>query len=195
MPSAISVSIKDETRKVAKLAEKANRKNLGKAGAYVRGVAQRMIKVSPEPSAPGTPPHTRKGRLKKAILYGVERSAQEVVAGPTRSAIGLIGHAHEFGGTEPAKKPRSRKPRKWKLDIGGHGPLRTDGKSVVGVGRLRTAAQIRRAWDIVVSLPEAKGGMAAPKPRHYPPRPFMGKALEISRERLPAMWHNSLKGA
>ncbi len=113
--------------------------SLGHAGAYLRGIAMRSLKVSKVAAPPGHQPHTRKGKLKKAIFYAVERAQEDVVIGPIASEMGKVGSTHEFGGVEPPKK---------------------------------------------------KGGKA----RKYPPRPFMGPALQIGKERLPGMWANSVKG-
>lgn len=49
-----------------------------------------------QPSTPGTPPHTRFGQLKKAIVYDSKRG--EAVIGPRKSVVGLSAEAHEFGG-------------------------------------------------------------------------------------------------
>ncbi len=126
-------------RRVIAAVRKGTVTSLGHAGAYLRGIAKRSIKVSPHPAPPGHQPHTRKGKMKKAIFYAVERAQEDVVIGPVSSEVGKIGGTHEFGGVEPPKK---------------------------------------------------KGGKA----RKYPPRPFMGPALAIGKERLPSLWANSIKG-
>ena len=92
------VKTKDEFAKVVKAARKANIETLGHAGGYIRKVAQHSIKQSPKPSAPGTPPHTRRGQIKRAILYAVEKDRQSVVIGPSAEIVGDSASAHEFGG-------------------------------------------------------------------------------------------------
>ena len=188
----VKVKTRMETGKVLRKTKAASITSLGRAGAYIRGIAARSIKVSPVPSAPGRPPHTRKGRLKKAILYAVERARQDVVIGPTASAVGRIGSTHEFGGTEPPKKRKARKAN-WKLEVGGHGPIAAGPDGVVVV-KLATARQVARAREIAASLPPSQGGPASKKARTYPPRPFMEPALERSKDRLPRIWANSVKG-
>jgi hypothetical protein len=201
---AIQVVIRDETKKVERLLAAANKTQLAAAGAYLTGIARRMIKTSPEPSAPGHPPHTRKGQLRRAIVFGVERDGHGVVVGPTRNGIGLIGHTHEFGGTEPPKKLRkSRKSWRWYIMQRQVGPLRIVGSKAES-GRLTTEAQVARAMRLAAQLPEGLDlyetqtpGLATgiTGPRKYPPRPYMGKTLEIGAARLPALWRNSLQGA
>jgi len=177
---------------VLKRVRRASITNLGQAGAYIRGIAKKSIKVSPKPAPPGKPPHSRKGQLKRAILFAVEKVPGRVLIGPTATDVGRIGHTHEFGGTEPPKRRKVRKAN-WKLEVGGHGPVRKGAKGPV-VGKLRTQAQADRAKRIAESLPPSQGGPVSKKVRKYPPRPFMGPALEVSKARLPKFWANSVRG-
>ena len=117
--------------RVRRSARRAQIENLGHAGAAIRLVARHSIRRSPRASAPGKAPHTRRGQLKRAILYAVEKARQSVVIGPVYPLIGLSATAHEFGG------------------------------------------RYRRA--------------------RYPRRPFMGPALEKTRDRLPRFWAGSVR--
>ena len=92
------LKFKDETVKLIKKAKEASFKNLGHAGAAIRMTARRSIKKSKGKSQEGTPPNTRKGRLKNAIMYAVEKDKQTVVVGPDAEIAGTSGKAHEFGG-------------------------------------------------------------------------------------------------
>ena len=89
---------KFDARKIVKAAKKANITNLGHAGAAIRLTARRSIRRNNKAAAPGTPPHTRKGRLKNAIKYAVVKDKQSVVIGPDVAVAGTSGRAHEFGG-------------------------------------------------------------------------------------------------
>lgn len=80
---------------VAKVA-RASVEVLRRMGAYVRTVARRKVHQSAKPSAPGTPPHTRTGALKRGILFGQEW--QSVFVGPSSRFVGTSAAAHEFGG-------------------------------------------------------------------------------------------------
>jgi hypothetical protein len=170
---------------------KASISNLRQAGAYIRGIARKSIKISPVKSPPGKPPRSRKGRLKDAIVFVVENDAQRVVVGPTATEVGKIGGTHEFGGAEPPKIKKDRKPN-WKLEVGGSGPVRNDA-SGVGFARLKTQAQVERAKQIAPTIQAKQGGAPSNKPRKYPPRPFMGPAFEIAKDRLPKLWAGSVK--
>ena len=176
-------------KRVRKKAEDGSFKSLGRAAAWTRGVAKKSIKVSPTSSLPGSPPHSRRGQIKRSMRYAVERARASAVIGTTRSVMGRIGHTHEFGGPEPAKHLKGRKPN-WRIRIGGHGPLRMMGGKPV-VGRLLTAGQVARAERLA---PEAAATMGPRtiKARRYPKRPFMGPALKRARQRLPAFWKGSV---
>lgn len=191
----ITKRIKNETAKLRKKMRAANITSLGEAGSYIRGIARRSIKISPKPSMPGHQPHSRKGALKKAILYGVDKRAFEAVIGPTRHAVGFIGRTHEFGGIEPPKR-RKRRKANFVLKIGGHGPVRIKAGREVVVAKLRTERQVARAKSLAKYLQlEAEGRYSdgATKRRRYPPRPFMGPALERSKQRLPKFWAQSVR--
>lgn len=202
----VAVKTQDDTAKLVRRYKKAYPQTFRAAGAYIRAIAQKSIKktTSQEPSPPGKPPKTRakEGGLRKAIAYAAEK--ESVVIGPTQSGVGKIGHTHEFGGQEPPKTPPVARKYNWRLVIGGHGPIRIKGSSVI-VGRLTSAAQVERAKELAPAAMEtsevqyldslmAHWTTGRSKVRKYPARPFMGPALQRSKERLPRLWANSVKG-
>jgi len=84
--------------KVAKAARQGSIKSLGHGAAAIRLVARRSIRRREGPSPAGKPPHTRKGQIKRAILYKVEKAEQRAVIGPEYSIVGPSAMAHEHGG-------------------------------------------------------------------------------------------------
>jgi len=94
----MKVKTRDQRKKVLANAKKANVKNLGHAGAKIRLVARRSIRRSKKPAQPGKPPHTRRGKLKEAIAYAVEKQDSRVLIGPRHEVVGDSAKAHEFGG-------------------------------------------------------------------------------------------------
>lgn len=192
---------------VVKACEAASFESLSKAGAYIRGMARRSIGFNTEPSEPGNPPHTsqKTSGLKNAIYFKVEGNVR-VVVGPTQSRIGLIGHTHEFGGTEGPKRPPAKYNANWKLQIGGHGPIRIIGGSKVAEHtKLTTEKQVERAKKraylvlVMAGVHNAEKlaryyGSGSSKQRRYPARPFMGPALDRAKDRLSQLWNNSVKG-
>lgn len=116
--------------KVKKPAKQAAFKNLGHAGAAIRMTARRSIRKSKNASPRDTPPNTRRGQLKRAIRYAVDKDAESVIIGPEYTIVGQSGKAHEFGGEYkkqnypkrafmgPALEKNERKlPKLWESSI------------------------------------------------------------------------------
>lgn len=89
---------KVNARWITKAADKSTFKSLGHAGAAIRLTARRSIKRSAKASSPGSPAHTRKGQIKRAIRFKVEKGKQRVVIGPAHEVVGPAAKAHEHGG-------------------------------------------------------------------------------------------------
>ena len=83
---------------VKKRAAQGSFRSLSHAAAVIRLTARHSIRKSKSASAPGTPPHTRRGQLRGAIVYAVDRRADEALIGPTYERVGTSAMAHEFGG-------------------------------------------------------------------------------------------------
>ena len=96
----IGVKVKDKFNpaRIKDAVKRANFRNLGHAGAAIRLTARRSIRKSKNASQSGTPPHTRRGQLKRGILYAVDQDAGGVIIGPAYTIVGQSGKAHEFGG-------------------------------------------------------------------------------------------------
>ena len=109
---------------------KANYASLRRAGAYVRKSARNAVFKSKRASEKGTPPHTRRGLLKRSILFGVDKSRMSVVIGPAKKFIGISMIAHEFGGMYR----RRRYPKR---------PL-------MGPTLQKTAPQLPKLWEDAV---------------------------------------------
>jgi hypothetical protein len=90
--------------KVKKPAKQAAFRNLGHAGAAIRLTARRSIRKSKTASPSGTPPNTRRGQLKRGILYAVDKDTESVIVGSAYTIVGQSGKAHEFGGRYKKQK-------------------------------------------------------------------------------------------
>jgi hypothetical protein len=128
---AMQARTRDNTKQVLTKAKKGSIKSLGHAGATIRLTAKRSIRRRKKASAEGQPPSTRKGQLRGAIVYAVEKQNDLVAIGPEHAKVGKSASAHEHGGRY--------------------------------------------------------------KRQRYPKRPFMGPALEKTKERLPRKWAGSVK--
>ena len=89
---------KSDFPRVAKKAQQAGITSLGHAGGAIRLTARRSIRRRKKASPAGAPPHTRRGQLKQAIQYAVEKQHDRVVIGPDEAFVGPSGGAHEHGG-------------------------------------------------------------------------------------------------
>src|ERR1044071_2915199 len=87
-----------DDRKLQRAAKAGNITSLGHAGAAIRLQARHSIRKSAKSSPAGRPPNTRRGQLRGAIKYAVEKTLQSVVIGPDVQDVGTSGKAHEFGG-------------------------------------------------------------------------------------------------
>jgi hypothetical protein len=95
---AMRAKTKFDKPKVMAKAKRGSITSLGHAGAALRLTARRSIRTRQKPSPVGTPPHSRRGQLRRAIAYSVDKPRGVVVIGPERDAVGKSGSAHEFGG-------------------------------------------------------------------------------------------------
>jgi len=180
---------KSSIKKVRAKAKTASIKSLGHAAGTIRKTARRSIRKGKKSSTPGTPPHTRKGQIRRSILYSVEKELQMAIIGPSSQLVGDIAQAHEHGGRQ---KPKFRKPF-WALRRGGVGPIRRT-TSGFAFARLETARQVQRARELA---PQAtafyRQRYQSQQPNVYPKRPFMGPALDKTRARLPRHWAGSVR--
>ena len=89
-----------ERKRFTDALRRANRRGLIRAAAAIRLQAARSIIQSASPSRPGRPPHTRKGLLRRSILYALkeEGGLLAAVIGTSYDILGPAGRAHEFGG-------------------------------------------------------------------------------------------------
>jgi len=81
--------------------DKAARRVLSRFGAFVRRGAKSSIRKRKRVSAPGQPPSSHTGLLKRLIYFGYDRQRRSVVIGPQRlnQKVGDTPAALEYGGT------------------------------------------------------------------------------------------------
>ena len=115
----VSLDMFFDRKKVIRAADSANRKNLSKAGAFIRTTARHSIRRRKSASAPGSPPSSHTGLLKRFIFFGYERSRQTVVIGPMRlnQKAGTAPAALEHGGTSVVVEGLRRRRRKRRVRI------------------------------------------------------------------------------
>ena len=85
--------------------DKGTQKVLSRFGAFVRTRAQRSIRTRKKASAPGSPPSSHEGSLKRLMFFVFEPATKGVVIGPALLGKGTRGgrtvpELLEHGGTE-----------------------------------------------------------------------------------------------
>lgn len=163
----IDINIKSnffDRPKVQAAVDKARRRALSRAGAYIRTSARTSIRKRKSYSAPGRPPHSHEGSLRKLILFGYDRRTDSVVVGPVGFRRSVVPNLLEFGG-----KVRNKRRR----------VVRANASSVGATGRI--AAGNRRVIEAGEEL-------------NYEPRPYMRPALDREKDRIPKAWKNSIRG-
>lgn len=99
----MSIQIKMKTRiqwkprTVLRKAKDASKRAMFKGGAAVMRIARRTIRTSKKKAPAGQQPHTRRGQLRRAIVFDVESSGPSAMIGPRASFVGIAGAEHETG--------------------------------------------------------------------------------------------------
>jgi len=90
-----------DRKAVRSAVDRTTRRVLSKFGAFVRRAARSSIRKRKRASAPGEPPSSHTGLLRRFIFFGYDRSRRSVVIGPGRlnERIGDALAALEHGGT------------------------------------------------------------------------------------------------
>ncbi len=118
--TTISYDMFFDRRGIISKLDRATRRVLSKFGAFVMTGARRSIRKRKKSSAPGKPPSSHVGTLKRFILFGYDERRQSVVIGPyplagPRSTQGPLAlSALEHGGPTiiRVEMGRGRKRRK-----------------------------------------------------------------------------------
>ena len=105
-----------DRKAVAGAVGKATRRVLSRFGAFVRRGAKSSIRKRKRTSAPGEPPSSHTGLLKRLIYFGYDRQRRSVVIGPQRlnQKVGDAPAALEYGGSvsAPLRRDETRLPRR-----------------------------------------------------------------------------------
>jgi hypothetical protein len=115
----VSLDMFFDTDRVKRAADTATRKVLSKAGAFIRTAAKSSIRKRKAISAPGQPPSSHTGLLKRFIFFGYDADRKTVVVGPMRlnQKIGAAPEALEHGGASTVVTGRRNRRRKRRIHI------------------------------------------------------------------------------
>ena len=84
--------------KVQRAMDRAKRRSLSRAGAFIRQRARTSIRKRKRQSRPGQPPSSHTGLLRRFILFGYDRRSDSVVVGPVGFRRSRAPTVLEFGG-------------------------------------------------------------------------------------------------
>jgi hypothetical protein len=143
----------------------ANRRALSKVGAFLRRRARSSLRRRKSPSPPGNPPSVHSDdnvATLKNILFAYEPEHESLVVGPVALNQRFYIGPQLGSATVPQLQEFGSRVRVREVQIGQ--------KWFSGIRRVR---------------PGQKTRVRAAK---YPPRPFMGPALEAERQNIPEAW-------
>jgi len=101
-----------DTPKVKRAVNRAKRRSLSRAGAFIRTRARTSMRRRRGSAAPGEPPHAHEGSLRRLILFAYDPAVDSVVVGPLGFRNSAIPGTLEFGGKEVVKRRRTLKSGK-----------------------------------------------------------------------------------
>jgi len=157
--------------RVVNAVDKARRAVLSKAGAFIRQRAKTSIRKRKAPSAPGQPPSSHQGSLRRFLFFGYDPSADSVVVGPAKTNQVYFGRDRRpVTGTVPAVLEYGGQITVFEVHKFGRWQ-RADLRSRRRLGGLRS-----RYRTVTIR-----------------PRPYMRPALLAELPRLPALWRNSVR--
>ena len=95
--------------RVQRTVDRARRRALSKAGAFIRQRARTSMRRRRGSSAPGSPPHAHEGSLRRLLFFAYDPSADSVVVGPVGFRRSDAPNTLEFGGqaTVTRRTPRA----------------------------------------------------------------------------------------
>lgn len=102
-----------DRQKVIDATDRASRRVLSRFGAFVRQRARTSIRKRKGTSAPGKPPHSHVGLLRRFIFFGYDPRKRSVVIGPTAlsNSNGEAPSLLEYGGTTRIRDTRNGRRR------------------------------------------------------------------------------------
>lgn len=216
----VDYSIKNffvDRQKIENAAQRGNVKALGKAGGYLRKAARSQLRRRKKASLPGQSPsvHSKDNvATLKNILFGVDARQLSLIVGPVglnqksvdggALVSGTVPGTLEFGGTVGLRE--KFRPFTMAGAIRAFGPRAQEYAQEFGIVPESTYRGIYQD-DFDKRVDRNLGGIWVPAGRRrrdrylervrqatYAPRPFMGPALDKSREKLPLLWAATLGG-
>ncbi|TXH48571.1 MAG: hypothetical protein E6Q97_24500 [Desulfurellales bacterium] len=161
-----------DSEKVVRLVDKANRKNLSKAGAFVRQTARNSIRRRKGSSKPGQAPTNITGTLKRFLFFAYDTGTKTTVVGPAATnQVFFNGAGQPVRGTVPQVLERGGSIQllevQWSDGVWRRADLRS---------RRRIAEKPQRMRTVRIEA-----------------RPYMGPAYTANEKKIALLWKDSVK--
>jgi hypothetical protein len=160
-----------DRQRVISAVDKGVRNVLSRFGAFVRTRARSSIRSRKGVSAPGSPPSSHTGILKRFLYFAYDPTARSVVIGPEKTNQVFFSAAGQ--------------------------PVRGTVPEVLEEGGQVTVMEIRqygRWYRADLRSRRRLGGLPTRKRTStIKARPYMGPAFEREKQNLPNLWANSIK--
>lgn len=147
MPSPlINIKVKAlffDTPKVKRAVNRAKRRALSRAGAFIRRRAQTSMRRRRGSAPPGKPPHAHEGSLRRLLFFAYDPSADSVVVGPLGFRRSTIPASLEFGGKETVTRRRTLKSGKRVIESK---RVRIGARPYMGPALKKELPNIPKAW-------------------------------------------------
>jgi hypothetical protein len=151
-----------DRKAVLSMLDKRARGALSRFGAFVRRRARSSMRPggkSGKVAAPGQPPRTHAGNLKRLLFFSWDATTKSVVIGPVPFAGGVAPSLLEFGGTTPGhgrtiyitraagRDARGQFKSKGKAKVVLNGTVRYRGNPFMGPALRAETPNMPRAWS------------------------------------------------
>jgi hypothetical protein len=182
--AGVRTFIRFDDDRIRKLLDREERRNLLRAGAFVRTTMRRLIRKRKRPSAPGQPPSSHVGTLRRLIFFAFDTASRSVVVGPFSKPPG--------GSRLDRSVPLGRRTGAEVLEKGGRVMRlfqRSRARGRKAAGRM-SAARVRRIREEY-----AKRGPAEMmrKVITVAARPFAAPALRTEMSKFAGLWSKSIR--
>jgi len=101
-----------DTDRVMRKVRREQLRPLAKSAGYIRRTAKQSIRKRKGPSAPGTPPHSHEGSLRRLMLFGFDRLTDSFVIGPLAIGQSPVPAVLEHGGHVRVRRRRKKGVKK-----------------------------------------------------------------------------------
>lgn len=126
--------------KVAHAVDRAKRRALARAGAFIRQTARRSMRRKKGSAPPGKPPHVHEGSLRRLIFFGYDPATDSVVIGPVGFRRSTAPNVLEFGGTAIVEKRRRRGRKRSRRKV------RIAQRSYMGPALKKEQSKLSKTW-------------------------------------------------